>query len=46
MAVIIIGLTLIGGVIFEVMKRREEAAEAPLKAQAKMRKVKTVEAVA
>ncbi len=41
---IIIGLTLIAAVIFEVWKRREEAAEARLKAQARKQKVKTVEA--
>jgi len=46
LAVIIIGLTLLGAVAFEVKKRREEAAEARLKAQAKMQKVKAIEAVA
>jgi len=40
LAVVILGLTLFGAVIYEIRKRREEAAEERSKAQAKMKKVK------
>lgn len=39
LAVVIIALTLTGAVIFEIKKRREEAAEELMKARAKMKKV-------
>ncbi len=46
LAVVIMGLTLMGGVAYEIRKRQEEAREELLKAQAKMEKVKAIEAVA
>ena len=46
LAVVIIGLTLLGAVIYEVKKRREEAIEERLKQRAKMGMVKEAEAPA
>jgi spermidine/putrescine transport system permease protein len=40
LAVVIMALTLAGAVVYEIKKRREEAAEERLKARAKMKKVK------
>ncbi len=46
LAVVIIGLTLFGAIVFEIKKRREEHAEELLKARAKMKAVKVSSTVA
>lgn len=46
LAVVIMTITLAGAVIYEIKKRREEAAEERLKAQAKMKKLEVLELAA